>query len=144
MCQNCTALAIETSPTQTSTPYHRSRKYWYSVPYPSSFHWHENIQHLPWTVNSNYATQVSQRNDILALFIGSTKTVNAKSNILRRILYDQCSKDDHCQWHHTAHSCNGVVNSSVTMLLLLKSQYCIAPPGDTVTRKSIFDSLVAG
>jgi hypothetical protein len=30
------------------------------------------------------------------------------------------------------------------MLLLRKSQYCPAPTGDSITRKSLFDSLVAG
>ena len=78
ICQNCTALSIETSPTKTSTPYHRSLKYWsvfvkffaicelltatafchnvnrrYPVPYPSSFHWWDGITTLPWLARSS-------------------------------------------------------------------------------------------
>ena len=30
------------------------------------------------------------------------------------------------------------------MLLFQRAQYCPAPPGDSVTRKSLFDSLVSG
>lgn len=64
--------------------------------------------------------------------------------MLRRVLYEHCSGDTACQWHHTKHSCNGVINATDTMMLLLKSKFCIVPPGDTVTRKSAFDSLLAG
>jgi len=37
-----------------------------------------------------------------------------------------------------------VVNATDTMLLLRQAKYCPAPTGDSVTRKSIFDALVAG
>ena len=49
-----------------------------------------------------------------------------------------------CQWHETAHACNGVVNSTSVMLLFRQSIFCPAPAGDSITRKSIFDALVAG
>ena len=43
-------LTIETSPTNTAIS-GRSRKYWYAVPYPSSFHWWEGIrQPYPWEI----------------------------------------------------------------------------------------------
>lgn len=31
-----------------------------------------------------------------------------------------------------------------TMKLFLKTKYCLAPPGDSVTRKSLFDALLSG
>lgn len=37
-----------------------------------------------------------------------------------------------------------VVDSSQTMLLFRTAVFCPAPTGDSVTRKSVFDSLVAG
>ena len=61
--------------------------------------------------------------------------------------YIQCIRehdDKICQWHETAHACNGVVNSTSLMLLFRKSIFCPAPAGDSITRKSIFDALVAG
>jgi hypothetical protein len=105
ICQNCTVVTIETSPTNTAIS-GRSHKYWYAVPYPSSFHWWEGIKELPWEVNSI----TTARRDILSLFIGSVKTWNANSNSLRRTLYTHCNADKECQWHNTAHACNGVRN----------------------------------
>ncbi|RYH32498.1 hypothetical protein EON65_00535 [archaeon] len=139
ICQNCTSIVIETSPTNTAIS-GRSNKYWYAAPYPSSFHWHEGIKVLPWIVTP----EATSRRTILSLFIGSVKTSNPNSNLLRRTLYAQCQNDQDCQWHTTAHACNGVVNSTSQMLLFRNAKYCPAPPGDSVTRKSIFDSLIAG
>ena len=145
ICQNCTVITIETSPTKTAIP-GRTRKGWFAAPYPSSFHWHESIKYLPWEVpksNSNDKLKYPERN-ILALFIGSVKPSQPASRALRQTLHAQCIRDDSCQWHETAHACNGVVNATNTMLLFRKSVFCPAPAGDSITRKSIFDALVAG
>lgn len=111
ICQNCTAITIETSPTNTAIS-GRSRKYWYAAPYPSSFHWWEGIKDLPWLATE----QNRQRRDILALFIGSVRTSNMNSNALRRNLYAQCNNEPSCQWHVTAHACNGVSHLSDSVL----------------------------
>ena len=125
--QNCTSLTIEGSPTRTSTPYHRSRKFWYSVPYPSSFHWWTGIKDIPWVAGNNIVPVIRP---LVALFIGSIKTANTNSNVLRRKLKNQCDLDPACQWHQTAHKCNGVVNYTDQMLMFRKAKYCPAPPGD--------------
>ncbi len=139
ICQNCTSIVIETSPTNTAIS-GRSKKYWYAVPYPSSFHWHSAIKQLPWDASD---TSTQQRH-ILSLFIGSVRTSNTNSNFLRRTLFNQCQGDETCVWHPTAHACNGVVNSTTQMMSFLRSQYCPAPPGDSITRKSLFDALLGG
>ena len=144
VCQNCSVLAIETTPTRTSTLYHRSRKYWYAVPYPSSYRWYEGIPELPWSMSN-------QSRDILCLFIGSVQTKNIAANAVRRALRTQCTSFRHpsynnntCIWHSTSHSCNGVVDAVEPMRLFKRAKFCLTPPGDTVTRKSLFDALVAG
>jgi hypothetical protein len=139
ICQNCTGITVETSPTYTAIS-GRSRKYWYAAPYPSSFHWWEGIQTLPWNISG----QAEDDRSILSLFIGSVKTSNTNSNLFRRTLFAQCENDKSCEWHQTAHACNGVVNSTSQMLLFRKAKFCPAPPGDSITRKSIFDALIAG
>jgi hypothetical protein len=140
ICQNCTAITIETSPTYTAIS-GRSRKYWYAAPYPSSYHWWEGIKTLPWDISG----QEENARDIFSLFLGSVKTSNTNSNLLRRTLNHQCEHDNKvCQWHQTAHACNGVVNSTSQMLLFRRAIFCPAPPGDSITRKSIFDALLAG
>jgi hypothetical protein len=43
LCMNCSVLTVETTPTATARKYYsgKSKKWWYAVPYPSSFHWWE-------------------------------------------------------------------------------------------------------
>ena len=137
ICQNCTTVTIETSPTKTAIK-GRTRKHWYAVPYPSSFHWYDGIKVLPWERLEN------SKRDILSLFIGSLKTSQPNSNNLRRFLYKQCKDDADCRWYKTAHSCRGVLNATNTMMLFRRSIFCPAPTGDSITRKSVFDALVAG
>lgn len=138
ICQNCTTITIETSPTLTAIK-GRTRKWWYASPYPSSYHWHENIKTLPW-ISQNSAD--SRPN--LVLIIGSLRTSQPTSNNLRKTLFTQCSQDPSCQWHKTAHSCNGVINAQDVMEKLREAVFCPAPTGDSVTRKSVFDALVSG
>lgn len=137
ICQNCTTITIETSPTKTAIK-GRTRKHWYAAPYPSSYHWYEGIRELPWEIKSRPSR------DIFSLFIGSVRTSQPNSNNLRKTLFNQCAKDSDCQWHKTAHACSGVVNATDTMLLLRRAVFCPAPTGDSITRKSLFDSLIAG
>lgn len=108
------------------------------MPYPSSFHWHEGIQRLPWT-------QEGAR-PFLSIFIGSVDTSTPRSNAVRRVARRDCLADDsgRCLWFDTAHACAGVLNQTDGMLLYRKTVFCLAPTGDSLTRKSLFDSLVAG
>ena len=140
VCNNCSALTIETTPFHIAQP-GRSRKYWYAVPYPSSFHWCEGIKEYPWSVRP-----VGSR-DIIAIFIGSIKTKTPKSTQLRRQLNKDCKKmtEKECQWHATAHSCTGIQgNVSSPVLMYKRTQFCLTPTGDSFTRKSLFDSYLAG
>lgn len=159
ICENCTVLTIETTPTNTCRKYYsnKSKKYWYGIPYPSSFHYWEGIQQLPWKQSRTIARPY------LSIFIGSLETSTPKSNILRRLLHASCTKDTvnststsssprdyrdlstrRCLWFDTAHSCSGVLNQTDGMLLYRQAIFCLAPPGDSLTRKSLFDSLVSG
>ena len=179
VCQNCTTIVIETSPTGTAPP-GRTRKLFYAAPYPSSFHYWEGIKELPWAEQSPQSPlaigsgSVGGGRDILSLFIGSIKTSQAASRELRTKLFQQCKAEGapSCSWHKTAHACNGVVNATDSMLLFKRARYCLyicfaptflptynppcpplpssicrycpAPSGDSLTRKSLFDALVAG
>lgn len=111
ICQNCTSVVIETSPTFTAIS-GRSKKYWYAAPYPSSYHWWEGIKTLPWEATP----ETSKERNILSLFLGSVKTANVNSNLFRKTLFSQCERDTSCQWHKTAHACNGV-RSALTILV---------------------------
>ena len=125
ICTNCTVLTIETTPTRSARRYYvkRSRKYWYAVPYPSSFHWWEGIKTLPWT-------QTRDR-EYLAIFIGSVDTLTPSSNRLRKALHRDCkSENSTCLWFDTVHACSGVLNQTDGMLLYRKTIFCLTPTGD--------------
>merc|ERR1712224_1090792 len=47
ICQNCTVITIETTPTFTAIA-GRTRKSYFAAPYPSSYHYNENIKDIPW------------------------------------------------------------------------------------------------
>ena len=65
--------------------------------------------------------------------------------MLRRKLHAQCGESDNCKWLRTAHSCTGVLGSNQsTVLLYRRSIFCLAPAGDSLTRKSVFDSYTTG
>lgn len=141
-CMNCSVLTIETSPTFTARKYYsgKSKKWWYAVPYPSSFHWWEGIKELPWI-----SKPTDPPRPYLAVFIGSLDTQTPHSNIVRRRMQKDCLVEPkHCKWIDTAHSCSGMVNNSNSMLIYRQSTFCLAPPGDSLTRKSLFDSIMMG
>lgn len=104
ICQNCTVLTIETTPGFVANERRLSRKWWYAVPYPSSFHWNEHMKSgaEPWRVRTEP--------DKISIFcIGSVKTLTADSTKIRRTLHQQCSEQSAaCVWHQIAHSSNGV------------------------------------
>lgn len=159
ICFNCTSLVIESSPAFLSPisgwPY---KNYWYAVPYTASYHWWEGIKLWPSSVSSVSSSNGGR--DIFTLFIGSIKTATVAANQFRKALYDQCLmaqnaslshwKSDRgiiswCQWHTVTHTCHALVNHSQSLLpLYRRAVFCPAPVGDSLTRKSLFDSLLAG
>ena len=117
-------------------------KWWYAVPYPSSFHWNEKIApaNEPWRIRT-------KPDQFFIFCIGSVKTLTAESTKLRRTLFNQCNEENSassCMWHQISHASNGMVNGSDLMTVYLKSTFCLCPPGDSYTRKAIFDSILSG
>jgi hypothetical protein len=141
-CANCSVLTIETAPGGIASDRDKNKKWWFAVPYPSSYHWNDHLRREPWIPYSDLA----ERN-MLVFCVGSVKTLTASSTKLRRLMSQQCDNANNtnvCLWHHIAHASNGLVNGSALMALYTKSVFCLCPAGDSYTRKALFDSLVAG
>jgi len=142
-CMNCSVLTIETTPTNTARKYYsgKSKKWWFAVPYPSSFHLWEGIRSPSWE---------SPGRPLMAVFIGSLHTQTVASNQLRRRLFADCQRESHlnssrrCAAFDTEHTDAAMLQQSDNLLLYRQSVFCLAPPGDSLTRKSLFDSLLAG
>lgn len=89
----------------------------------------------------------------LALFVGSLHTETVSSNQLRRRLYADCKaaadagRGRMCLAvalgnHSDAAALHPIAKEGV--MLYRQSTFCLTPPGDSLTRKSLFDSLLAG
>lgn len=166
ICYNCTTLVIESSPAFVTSisgwPY---KNYWHAVPYPSSFHWWEGIQRLPWSLSGDRESpsmkSLYQGRDIFTLFIGSIRTATVAANRFRKDLHDQCLVHANrtgaaahnltntqgfswCEWHTVSHTCHALINQTHLLPLYRRAVFCPAPVGDSLTRKSLFDALVAG
>jgi len=84
-----------------------------------------------------------ERTGPLAVFIGSARA--EESNRIE--LIRQCKlKPELCVFFDTAEPGFKLDNRMVTQMddLLMSSVFCFNPPGDTPTRKGLFDSLLAG
>ncbi|XWS49930.1 hypothetical protein CRYUN_Cryun12cG0045200 [Craigia yunnanensis] len=106
------------------------------IPHPTYFHPHSDDDIITWQlkiIRSNRKNLVS--------FAGVAKP-HAPENI-RSILIIQCNSDEKkCRFLNcTSGGCN---QPESVIELFMESEFCLQPPGDSPTRKSVFDSLVSG
>ncbi|KAF4357064.1 hypothetical protein G4B88_004474 [Cannabis sativa] len=111
----------------------------YAIPYPTYFH--------PWKDSLIFDWQTRMRNrkrPYLFTFVGSPRPEMTKS--IRGRVIDQCQRSTNslCQFI----DCSSIQNSCSKPVSVMKSFqssiYCLQPPGDSYTRRSIFDSILAG
>ena len=110
---------------------------WTSIPYPSSFHYFDGIQNIPWRYDENLVRNAT------AVFVGGGKTTNLPAKMLRDRLKNQCALRDNCKWVATGKD-RAHVNLASALGMYRNSIFCLNPPGDSPTRKGLFDSLLAG
>jgi hypothetical protein len=141
---------------------------WVSVPYPSSWHFYDPAAICPWKIRERSGVQTLREpapsRPILVAFVGGAHTQNKQSNALRRILKRQCLSPSPssssfpkgvppstavppgaCHWLSTGGKSRQAPLGLRDMLdLFQRSSFCLQPPGDSPTRKGIFDSILAG
>jgi hypothetical protein len=107
---------------------------WHAIPFPSDYHYStENVSVVaPW--------KRQDKRPLLISFTGNRRRYNAVSTLIRENLMDQCDRHpDICfnsTYRHKADlSPNDMSRSSV---------FCLQPPGDMPTRKSLFDAVLSG
>uniref|UniRef100_A0A0C9RNK3 TSA: Wollemia nobilis Ref_Wollemi_Transcript_8210_2097 transcribed RNA sequence n=1 Tax=Wollemia nobilis TaxID=56998 RepID=A0A0C9RNK3_9CONI len=125
--QNTTRLLIERNPWDDKEM---------GVPYPTAFHPRSVEDVLRWQEHLR-GVKRSQ----LFVFAGASRKFIP--NDFRGILLDQCRKSRSC----TSLNCSGQRCSNDTMVavrLFKDSTFCLQPRGDSFTRRSIFDCLIAG
>ena len=134
--ENMTVLLLETSPWNNRTNL--------AIPYPTYFHPETAADVVAWQEKARNAERRWLFSFAGAPRPGSNKTV--RSEIIR-----QCRASSRCNLFHCGGG-GGVVgggsadcNSPAGVMRVFESsQFCLQPRGDTATRRSTFDAIVAG
>ncbi|KAL8141651.1 hypothetical protein V2J09_014683 [Rumex salicifolius] len=109
------------------------------------------IERQPWQINDIGVPHPSffhpksdddiRRRKNLVSFVGAPRPKDRES--IRSILIEQCtSASDKCGFFDCSE--RRCTKTEVVVENLMDSEFCLQPPGDSPTRKSVFDSLVAG
>ncbi|XP_076898645.1 putative xyloglucan galactosyltransferase GT20 [Bidens hawaiensis] len=107
------------------------------IPHPTHFHPHSDDDIRTWQRKI-----ISSHRRSLISFAGAARP-DAHDNI-RSILIDQCTSatEEQCRFFDCKSKHCDEPQSLIG--LFTESEFCLQPPGDSPTRKSVFDSLVSG
>ncbi|XVF51501.1 hypothetical protein PTKIN_Ptkin04bG0190000 [Pterospermum kingtungense] len=106
------------------------------VPHPTYFHPHSDDDIITWQLKI-----IRSNRENLVSFAGAARP-GAPQNI-RSILINQCNSDQSkCRFLNC--TSGGCDQPEHVIELFMESEFCLQPPGDSPTRKSVFDSLVSG
>ncbi|BBN13696.1 xyloglucan galactosyltransferase MUR3 [Marchantia polymorpha subsp. ruderalis] len=123
---NMTALIMEKKPWM---------KHEWAIPYLTSFH-PSAAELEAWVAR----VRASRRSSLFS-FAGASRSNIPQS--IRNYLLDQCSESGNCTLINCAIlKCSH--NPEPIMKAFLHSSFCLQPRGDTPTRRSAFDSMIAG
>ncbi|CAA7053918.1 unnamed protein product [Microthlaspi erraticum] len=125
--KNPTKLLIERNPWEVNDV---------AIPHPTFFHPKTDDDISSW----QNKIIVKPRRSLIS-FAGGARPGNPDS--IRSTLIDQCrSSPDQCRFMNCT---SGICDKPESVIELFQdSEFCLQPPGDSPTRKSIFDSLVSG
>ncbi|XWS61057.1 hypothetical protein CRYUN_Cryun07bG0093000 [Craigia yunnanensis] len=128
--QNISRLLIEKSPWDYRD---------IGVPYPTGFHPRSDSDILQW---QNYVRKQSRKT--LFCFAGGTR--QKIKNDFRGILLNHCHNESgSCRVIDCAGSrCTSSKGNVAVLKAFLDSDFCLQPRGDSYTRRSVFDCMVAG
>ncbi|KAK8700619.1 hypothetical protein V6N13_019009 [Hibiscus sabdariffa] len=126
--KNMTMLVIESSPWNNNN---------FAIPYPTNFHPSKDDNVFQW---QNRMRRLKRR--LLFSFAGARRP-NRDESIHNEII-DQClasrKKCRFLECDDQSQRCSKPEN----LMLFQSSIFCLQPPGDSYTRRSIFDSILAG
>ncbi|XP_078181443.1 xyloglucan galactosyltransferase KATAMARI1 homolog [Carex rostrata] len=126
--KNMTLLLIETTTWQENE---------FGIPYPSYFHPSEKSQVVAWQEKLR-----STKRPWLFSFAGARRP-NAIPTT-RDLIIAQCANATLCNLQECGSGAKDCHSPSNIMGVFTSSIFCLQPPGDSPTRKSAFDSMIAG
>lgn len=125
---NMSMLMVERS------PYHKND---FGIPYPTYFHPARESDVSEW---QNRMRSMSR--PFLFSFAGAPRPELATS--IRGQIMDQCKVSKYCNLLECDRGESKCHVPTVVMKLFQESVFCLQPQGDSYTRRSIFDSMIAG
>ena len=126
--KNMTMLSVEASSWNND----------YAIPYPTNFHPSTDGEVLEWQSNVR-----SQNRRYLFTFAGSPRPDLNES--IRGVAIEQCRGSKACKFIDCDVTNGNKCDNPISVMRVFKSSvYCLQPPGDSYTRRSIFDSILAG
>ncbi|KAI3935410.1 hypothetical protein MKW98_027550 [Papaver atlanticum] len=129
--KNMSVLTVERHPWQSTNQH--------GIPYPSYFHPSTSDEMLTWQNKMR-----SMDRPHLFSFVGAPRTGVEKAAIRDEILR-QCSESSYCKMLKCgrvgASKCH---NPKEVLKVMRVSRFCMQAPGDSFTRRSTFDSILAG
>ncbi|WVZ59192.1 hypothetical protein U9M48_009379 [Paspalum notatum var. saurae] len=127
--QNMTALVLETG------PYRRTN---FAVPYPTYFHPEAAADVAAWQERVRRAER-----RWLFSFAGAPHPWQTET--VRPQIFRQCGASSRCRLFHCgAGGGDDCTSPGGVMRVLESSQFCLQPRGDSLTRRSTFDAILAG
>jgi len=126
---NMSSLLIEAQPRDKNQ---------HGIPYPSYFHPRNRSEIDRWQKRMR-----SKRRQILFSFAGAPRPRLERASIRGQIL-EQCSSSPRCELLRCQKGLSICNEPSEVMRLFSDSVFCLQPQGDSFTRRSIFDSMLAG
>uniref|UniRef100_M4DZ16 Exostosin GT47 domain-containing protein n=1 Tax=Brassica campestris TaxID=3711 RepID=M4DZ16_BRACM len=128
---NLSFLTIERSPASHNE---------FAIPYPTYFHPTSAVEILTWQDKIKLATR-----PVLFSFAGAQRPSRSRNGLVRTQVILQCkSSFKNCRFLDCDVKANSCDNPISLMKLFESSVFCLQPPGDSLTRRSIFDSILAG
>ena len=127
--KNASILTIESSPWNKND---------FAIPYPTIFHPSDDDSITTWQNRMR-----RQRRRILFTFAGAPRPRHDESNIRGEII-DQCNAARRCRFLECRNEDNKCKKPLHVMKTFQSSVFCLQPPGDSYTRRSTFDSILAG
>lgn len=145
-CWNCTKVSIDEYMFIAKDRKFELKKRginWHAVPFPADYHYSGTKQNsqsqlvtAPWERPSK-----AENRTIVVSFLGNARKYSAINTLIREALIAQCQ-------NHTDYCSHGSYKHDATISgpndESRKAVFCLQPPGDMPTRKSVFDSALSG
>ncbi|XP_047083571.1 xyloglucan galactosyltransferase KATAMARI1 homolog [Lolium rigidum] len=126
--QNMTVLFVEKAPWTDFD---------FAVPYPTYFHPAKDADILQWQQRMR-----GMKRDWLFAFAGGERPGDPTS--IRHNLIRECNASSSCNLVQCRKGEKRCLVPSTFMRVFQTARFCLQPPGDTYTRRSVFDAILAG